>query len=81
MLDYKFFKEYYNMFAIDLRKQQTFDTYPKKIQQINFTGNLSEEKDADTAVFFILEEKKKTKLSFSDGNVKVLSVYFYLIYY
>ena len=69
------------MFPIDLRKQQTFDTYPKKMQQTNFTGNLSEEKDADTAVSFILEEEKETKLTFSDGKVKVLSVYFYLIYY
>ena len=28
------------MILIDLRKQQAFDVDPKKIQQINFTGNL-----------------------------------------
>ena len=28
------------MILIDLRKQQALDVDPKKIQQINFTGNL-----------------------------------------
>ena len=44
------------MIAIDLSKQQTLDGDPKAIQQINFTANLSE---ANTRIYFILEETKK----------------------
>ena len=40
LLDYLYFKEYYKLIAIDLRKQQALDAEPKVIQQINFTGNL-----------------------------------------
>ena len=40
LLDYTYFKKYYKMIVIDLRKQQALDAYPKVIQQINFTANL-----------------------------------------
>ena len=43
----------------------------KAIQQIDFTGNLSEEVNANTTLF-IIEEAKKTILNFSQGTVKVL---------
>ena len=36
LLDYPYFKEYYNMIATDLSKQQVLDADPKAIQQINF---------------------------------------------
>ena len=32
LLDYNYFKNYYEMIAIDLRKQQALDTDPKTIQ-------------------------------------------------
>ena len=38
--DYYYFKEHYDIIARDLTKQQALDTYPKAIQQINFTGSL-----------------------------------------
>ena len=41
LLDYNYFNEYYKMIAIDLTKQQSLDSDPKAIQQINFTGNLN----------------------------------------
>ena len=31
------------MIAIDLSKQKALDSYPKAIQQTNFTGNLARE--------------------------------------
>ena len=58
------------MIAIDLIKQQSLDSDPRAIQQINFTGNL--DRDGNTRIFFILEEEKKTVLDFSQRTVKLL---------
>ena len=69
IFDYPYFKKYYKMIAVDLSKQQALNADPKAIQQINFTENLSE---ANTRIYFILEEVKKTVLKFSQGTVKVL---------
>ena len=50
---------------------------PKVIQQINFTGNLDQERE--TTNFFIIEEAKETIPDFSQGTVTVMSFYFALI--
>ena len=63
--DYLYFKKCYKLNAIDLSKQQKLDADPKK-----FTRN--QERDADTTMFFIIEEAKKTILDFSQGTVRVL---------
>ena len=60
LLDYTYFKKYYNMIVIDLSKQQTLDTNPKEIQQINLTGNLT--KDGNKTIFFIIGKAKETIL-------------------
>ena len=70
LLDYSYFKENYNMIAIDLSKQQVLDADPRAIQQINFTANL--EREGKTTMFFIIEEAKETVFEFSQGTVKVL---------
>ena len=44
LLDYPYFKKYYQLIAIDLSKQQKLVADPKAIQQINFNGNLSRKK-------------------------------------
>ena len=69
LLDYSYFKDYYKMIRIDLSKQQTFDTDPRAIQQINFIANL--DRAGNTTMFFIIEEAKETALDFSQGTVKV----------
>ena len=51
LLDYNYFKNYYKMIAIDLRKQPALDADSKAIQQIDFTGNLENQ----SAIFFITE--------------------------
>ena len=79
LLDYNYFNNYYKMIAIDLSKRQTLDTDPKAIQQINFTGNLAREGNANTTMFFIIEETKETIFDFSQGTVKLLQFYFVLI--
>ena len=40
LLDYNYFKNYYEMIAIDLSKQQVLDSDPKTIERINFNANL-----------------------------------------
>ena len=60
MLYYNCFKKG-KMIAVDLGKQQTLDSIPKAIQQINFNGNLS---DNNILMLFIIEEAKETILDF-----------------
>ena len=62
LLDYPYFKENYNLLAIDLGKQQAPDADPKRMQQINFTGNL--EHGESTTMFLILKEVQETVLDF-----------------
>ena len=38
LLDYPYFKKYYELIAMDLSNQQALDADSKAIQQINFTG-------------------------------------------
>ena len=60
------------MIAIDLNKQQARDAGAKTIQQINFTGNLARDRNANTTIFFIVKESKETILDFSQGTLRVL---------
>ena len=69
-LDYPYFKDTYEITAVDLSKQKVFDANPIANQQINFAANLN--KVNDTKIYFILEEAKETRLDFSQGTVKVL---------
>ena len=55
---------------IAISKQQSLDTDPRAIQQINFTANL--DKAGNTTMFFIIAEVEETILDFSQGTVKVL---------
>ena len=70
LLDYPYFKSYYKLIAIDLRKQKKIDTNPKAIQKVNFTGNL--DRGGITQMFFIIEEAKETVSDFSKETVQVL---------
>ena len=58
------------MIAIDLSKQQALYADLKVIQEINFTGN--RDWNANTRIFFIIEEAKETILDFSQGTVRLL---------
>ena len=66
MLDYKYFKDFYKLVAIDLSKQKELDTDPRAIQQIECYGKLS----ADAFVLFVLEKSKETVLEFYKGTAK-----------
>ena len=46
------------MIVIDLSKQQALNADPKAIQQINFTENLARNGNANSRMFFTVEEAK-----------------------
>ena len=60
------------MITIDLSKQQSLDSDPKAIEQINLTGNITWEGNKDTTMFLIIDGAKETVLGFSQGTVRVL---------
>ena len=70
LLDYPYFKDSYNVIAVDLRKQQALDADPRTNQQIHFIENL--DRVGNTRTYFILEEANETKPDFSQGTVKVV---------
>ena len=67
------------MVAIDLSKQQVLHANPKAIQQINFTGDLAQDPNAN--MFFVIEEAKETIFDFSQRNVTVFCCFFFLIFF
>ena len=79
LLDYTYFKIYFELIAIDFSKQQKLDVDPKAIQQINFTGSLN--RVGGARMYFNIEKAKQTVLDFSKDAVKVLWFYFVLIKY
>ena len=66
------------LIAIDLGKRQKLDGVTKAMQQINFTGNL--DRPGNTQMFIFTENAKEIVLDFSKGTVKVLWLYFVLIW-
>ena len=57
-------KIYYKMITMNLSKQQTLDTDPKAIQQINVTASLRSNRKQNN--FFNIEEAKESTLNFSE---------------
>ena len=68
MLDYDYFKKYYELIDIDLSKQQVLQENEDLIQQINFIGRLEEAAN----VFIIIEKKEQNILEFSQNLANVL---------
>ena len=68
MLDYQYFKDYYNLIVIDLGKQKKLDADSRVIQQIEFYGMLK----TNLQVCTILEKSKEITLQFSKGTTQVL---------
>ena len=68
LLDYQYFKDYYQLIAVDLSKQKGSDANPRATQQIEFYGKLG----IDSQVCTVLEQSKETVLEFSKGTAKAL---------
>ena len=68
LLDYQYFKDHYNLIAIDLSKQKELDAESRAIQQIEFYGMLK----SNSQLCTVLEKSKETVLQFSKGTANVL---------
>ena len=68
LVDYQYFKDHYQLIAVDLSKQKELDPDPRAIQQIEFYGKLA----TNSQVCTVLEKLKETVLEFYKGTTKVL---------
>ena len=68
MLDYQYFKDHYNLTAIDLSKQKELDADSRPIQQTEFYRMLK----TNSQVCAVLEKSKEATLLFSKETTKVL---------
>ena len=68
LLDYQYFKDNYQLIAVDLSKQKELDADPRAIQQIEFYGMLTTRSQVCT----VLEKSKETILEFYKGTAKIL---------
>ena len=68
LLDYQYFKDYYQLVAVDLSKQKELDADPRATQQIEFYGMLK----TNSQVCTVLEKSKETVLEFYKRTAKVL---------
>ena len=68
LLDYQYFKDHYNLIAVDLSKQKELDADSRAIQQIEFYGMLK----TKLQVCIVLEKSKETMVEFYKGTAKVL---------
>ena len=68
LLDYQYFKDHYQLIAVDLSKQNELDTDPKANQKIEFYGKLG----INSQVCTVLEKSKETVLKFDKRTGKVL---------
>ena len=60
LLDYQYFKNHYQLIAVDLSKQKELDADPRAIQQIEFYGMLK----TNSQVCTVLGKSKETVLEF-----------------
>ena len=67
-LDYQYFKDHYQLIAVDPSKQKELDTDSRVIQQIEFYEMLK----TNSQVCIVLEKSKETMLEFYQGTTKVL---------
>ena len=68
LLDYEYFKDHYQLLAIDLSKQIKLENFDLK-QQINFIERLEEN---NVTMFFIIEKKEETTFDFSKNSLVVV---------
>ena len=68
LLDYQYFKDHYQLIAVDLSKQKELDADPSAIQQTEFNGMLNTNSQTCT----VLEKSKEIVLEFYKGTAKVL---------
>ena len=68
LLHFAYFEKNYRLIAVDLTKQKALDVDLRVIQQIIFTGKVSE----NVMVHYILQQSKNAILQFSKRTTNVL---------
>ena len=68
LLDYQYFKDRYQLIAVELSKQKESGAGPRAIQQIEFYGKLG----TNSQVYTVSEKSKETVLEFYKEIVKLL---------
>ena len=68
LLDYQYFKDHYQLIAVDLSKQKELHADSRAIQQIEFRRMLK----TNSQVCTVLEKSKEMMLKFYKGTAKVL---------
>ena len=68
VLDYQYFKDNYQVTAVDLGRQKELDADSRAIQQIEFYGMLK----TNWQVCTVLEKSKETMLEFYEGTGTLL---------
>ena len=63
-----YFKDHYQLIAVDLSKQKELDADPRAIQQIVFHGKL----ENNSQVCLVLKKSKEAVLEFYKGTTQVL---------
>ena len=66
LLDYRYFKDHYQLITVNLSLQKDLDTDPRSIQQIEFYGKL----ETNTQVCTVLEKSIETVLELHKGTKK-----------
>ena len=66
LLDYQYFKDHYNLIAVDFSKQKELDADSRAIQQIALYGMLK----TNTHMYTVLEKLKETMLEFQKEQQK-----------
>ena len=67
LLDYQYFKDHYQLIAVDLSKQKELDPDPKADQKIEFYGNLR-----SNSSLYSFRKIKRNCIKFDKGTDKVL---------
>ena len=70
LLDYQYFRDHYQLIAVDFSKQNELDSDSRVIQKIEFYGMLK----TNSQVWTVLENSKETMLEFYKATSKVLSI-------
>ena len=68
LLDYQYFKNHYQLIAVDFSKQKELHADQRAIQQTEFYGML----DTNSQVCTVLERSKEAIIEFCKGTTKVL---------
>ena len=68
MLDYQYFRDHYQLIAVDLSKQKELDADSRAVPQSEFYGMLI----TNSQVCTVLEKSNETMLEFYKGTAKVL---------